>query len=92
MPVTIRLASQLSHFAAGTQQVEVEAGTVDEALAALERRHPGLRSRFCDANGRLKLFVRVFVGDQDIRLGAGQATILRDGDHLEILPAIAGGV
>ena len=91
MSVTVRLSSLLSHLIRGATQVEVQAATVDEAILALDARFPGVRNRICDQQGRIKLFVHVFVGQQDVRLLAGGATALKPGDEVEILPAIAGG-
>lgn len=91
MPVIVRLSSTLTHLTNGIAEVAVEAGTVDEALAALDLRFPGIRARLCDPRGRIKLFIHVFVGTDNIHLHDGQATRLKDGDQVEILPAIAGG-
>ncbi|HEX3134016.1 MAG TPA: MoaD/ThiS family protein [Planctomycetota bacterium] len=95
MPVSVRISSAIAHLTRGTTEVSLdaqEATTVDAALLVLDARFPGLRSRLCDGEGRIKLFVRLFVGEEDIRLlPEGQATRLKDGDHLDIQPAIAGG-
>lgn len=92
MPITVRISSAIAHLAKGTTEVTIDAESVDAALTILEARFPGMRSRLCDAQGRIKLFVRLFVGEEDVRLlPDGQATRLKDGDHLDIQPAIAGG-
>jgi molybdopterin converting factor small subunit len=44
-----------------------------------------------DEQGRLRSFVNLYVGDEDIRYLDGEATPLRDGDTVSIIPAIAGG-
>jgi molybdopterin converting factor small subunit len=36
-------------------------------------------------------FVNIFVNDNDIRFANSLATLVRDGDHITILPAVAGG-
>jgi len=91
MAVTVRIPSVLRHLTGGQEAMQIEAGSVDQALAALEAAHPGLRARLCDDSGRLRRFINVFVGGEDIRFLAGQATILKPGDSLDIVPAIAGG-
>lgn len=92
MPVTVRISSAIAHLTRGTTEVAVDAATVDDALHAVDARFPGIRAKLCDAEGRIKLFVRIFVGEEDIRLlPDGQRTRLKDGDHLDIQPAIAGG-
>lgn len=91
MAVTVRIPSVLRNLTAGQETVPVQAGNVDQLLAALEAAHPGIRARLCDDAGKLRKFVNVFVGEEDIRFLDGQATALKDGDSVDIVPAIAGG-
>jgi molybdopterin synthase sulfur carrier subunit len=91
MPVTIRIPSVLRTLTAGKETISVQATSVDDALIALELAHPGIKSRLCDDSGKLRRFVNVFVGEEDIRFLDGQKTSLKDGDLVDIVPAIAGG-
>lgn len=92
MPVTVRISHAIAHLTRGATEVTLDASTVDGVLAVLDERFPGIRARLCDADGRIKLFVRLFVGEEDVRLlPDGQATRLTDGDLVDIQPAIAGG-
>lgn len=91
MAVTVRIPSVLRNLTAGKETLEVEAASVDQALAALEVAYPGVRARLCDDSGKLRKFVNVFVGEEDIRFLDGQATPLKQGDCIDIVPAIAGG-
>lgn len=91
MPVNIRIPSVLRNLTAGQETISVTAGTVDEALQALEVAHPGIKARLCDEAGKLRRFVNVFVADEDIRFLEGPATPVKDGDLIDIVPAIAGG-
>ena len=52
---------------------------------------PLMPARLCDDAGKLRRFVNVFVADEDIRFLDGQATPVKDGDLIDIVPAIAGG-
>ena len=91
MAVNIRIPSVLRNLTAGKETIEVQAASVDDALNALEKAHPGIKSRLCDDAGKLRRFVNVFVGEEDIRFLEGQTTALKDGDLIDIVPAIAGG-
>jgi molybdopterin synthase sulfur carrier subunit len=57
----------------------------------LEASHPGLKDRLCDDKGELRRFVNVYVNEEDIRFLKGRDTLLKDGDEVSIVPAIAGG-
>ncbi len=91
MPVLVRIPSVLRNLTAGLETVNVTASTVEQLLAALDAAHPGIKARLCDDAGKLRKFVNLFVGEEDIRFLDGQATVLKDGDAVDIVPAIAGG-
>ena len=54
-------------------------------------RFPGLKERICDDQGNIRRFVNVYLNDEDIRFLDEQATAVREGDEISIVPAIAGG-
>ena len=91
MPVTIRIPTQLRNLSDNNAEVQVEAGTVAEALKALEGAHPGFGERLFDDSGELRRFVNVFVADEDIRFLQGIDTPLAEGTTVSIVPAVAGG-
>ena len=91
MAITVRIPSVLRNLTAGKETIDVTAATVDDALAAIEAAYPGIKARLCDDAGKLRRFVNVFVGEEDIRFLDGQKTAIKDGDLIDIVPAIAGG-
>ena len=91
MAVTVRIPTPLQRLTNGQSEVESTGKNVSELLEDLERRHPGIKERICDENGKLRRFVNVFVNEEDIRFLQGDQTALKDGDEVSIIPAIAGG-
>lgn len=91
MAVTIRLPGLLAGAVAGKREVQVEALTVGEALEALARDFPEVRSRLFDAKGDLRHSINIFVNEEDVRFLGGPAATLTPGDEILIVPAIAGG-
>ena len=87
----IRIPTPLRNLTGNAPEVTVNATTVGEALASLETMHSGIKARICDEEGNVRRFVNVFLNDEDIRFMDNLATPLKDGDHLSIVPAIAGG-
>ncbi|HZS24422.1 MAG TPA: MoaD/ThiS family protein [Gaiellaceae bacterium] len=69
-----------------TRHVDVEAATVDDALARLDERFPGLRERLCEPNG-LRPHIHVYVDRERADLG----TPLRGEGRLDVIAAISGG-
>lgn len=88
---SIRVPSALRTFTGGNSDVDVTAATVRDAIADLERRHPGIAAKILDGGGAVKPFIRIFVGSDDIGGLEGLETKLTDRDEVSIVPAIAGG-
>ena len=90
--VTVRIPSVFRHLTGGQELVSVPATTIDGLIQALDSAHPGTRARICDeSTGKIRRAVNLFVGEEDIRFLDGPATVLKDGDVIDIVPAIAGG-
>jgi molybdopterin converting factor small subunit len=90
MPITVKLPTILRSHAGGAPVVEANGGTLQEVLADLDARFPGLTDRV-RRDGGLSRFVNVYVNEEDARhLGALEAPIA-EGDTVSIIPAVAGG-
>jgi molybdopterin converting factor small subunit len=87
----IRIPTPLRKFTDGKDEVSVQGGTVGELLTNLERSAPGIRARICDEAGKVRRFVNIFVGDEDIRYLNHLDTVVTDDAEVSIIPAIAGG-
>jgi molybdopterin converting factor small subunit len=90
MAVTISIPTALRQYVDGKASVALEAETVGALLHALVEQHPAL-GRHLYNEGKLRTFVNIYVGDEDIRYLDGEETALDSGDTVSIIPAIAGG-
>jgi molybdopterin converting factor small subunit len=91
MSVKVRIPTQLRPLAGGASDVALEGVTVGDLLKALDTAHPGFGDRLFDESGKLRRFVNVFVGEEDMRFLQGLDTPVPDGETLSIVPAVAGG-
>ena len=91
MAVKVRIPTPLQKLTDNQPDVQCEAADINQMLAELEKKHPGIKERLCDAEGKLRRFVNIYVNEEDIRFLQGQETKLKDGDDISIIPAIAGG-
>jgi molybdopterin synthase sulfur carrier subunit len=87
---TIRIPGALRSLTANSADVAVDAATVRAALAALNTKHPGIGAKLLDGD-RVKPFIRIYVGPEDIGALSGLDTPVNAGDEISIIPAIAGG-
>jgi molybdopterin converting factor small subunit len=91
MSVKVIIPTPLRQYAGKVDHVVVAAGTVSEALGSLIAQHGELRRHLYQDDGRLRSFVNVYVNDDDIRYLQKEATPVKDGDTVSIVPSIAGG-
>lgn len=91
MPMVVRIPTPLRSLTKGSAEVQAKGDTVMDLVADLERQFPGLRDRLVDEGGELRRFVNIYVNEEDIRFLQGQGTVLKEGDQVAIVPAIAGG-
>ena len=75
----------------GTADVYAKGKDIGELVDDLERQFPGLRDRLCDETGDFRKFINVYVNQEDVRFLQGRETLVKDGDEVSIVPAIAGG-
>jgi len=91
MPVLVRIPTALRRHTGGTGEVYAEGKDVGEVVADVERKFPGFRDRVCDETGDFRRFINVYVNQEDVRFLQGLESLLKDGDEVSIVPAIAGG-
>ena len=91
MSIQVRIPSPLRKLTKDEEVVAVEGANISEILANLDSAFPGLIERICDEQGHVRRFVNIFVNDEDIRFLQEKATVVKDGDEISIVPAIAGG-
>jgi sulfur-carrier protein len=90
--VIVRVPTILRTLTGGESEVAVDgAATLSELLDKLDAEHPGIRARVLDDGGKLRRFVNVYVGEDDVRFSEGLQTATPDGATVSIIPAVAGG-
>jgi len=87
----VLIPTPLRPYTGQKDAVEVDGGTVGEALASLTTNYKDLRKHLYADDGKLRHFVNIYVNDDDIRYLERDATKLKDGDVISIVPSVAGG-
>jgi len=89
--IRILIPSPLRKFTGGESRIDLQADTVASAFQRLTALFPELAPHVLDEAGKLREFLRVYLGDEDIQALQGPQTALQQGDTVSIVPAIAGG-
>ncbi len=87
----VKIPTPLRQYAGGNAEVEVGGQTAGDALGNLTSEYPQLQQHLYTGDGKLRSFVNVYKGDEDIRYLDGPETEVSEGDELSIIPSIAGG-
>ena len=72
--------------------IEVEAINIRESINALSSLFPDLKKQLLDDAGEIRQFVRIYLGDEDIKVLNNEKTPVTHDAVISIVPAIAGGI
>ena len=87
----VKIPTPLRQYTGGDAEVKVGGETAGETLGNLATEYPDLKQHLYTGDGKLRSFVNVYKGDEDIRYLDGAETQVSEGDELSIIPSIAGG-
>lgn len=90
MAVKVLIPTPLQRLTQGKENVEGAEGTIIELVADLDKKYPGFGERISEG-GKIRRFVNIYVNEEDIRFLQAENTVVKDGDEVSIIPAIAGG-
>jgi len=91
MAITVRIPTPLQKLTNSQAEVSATGSTVKDLLADLEKQFPGIKERLYDEQGKLRRFINFYVNNEDIRFLQGEETVIKEGDEISVVPAIAGG-
>lgn len=86
--ITVFIPQQLRSYTAGATHVSARASSVDEALAHINQRFPGIRFRVVDEQNRIREHMRIFVDGERVR---EIAVPVRQKSEVHIFGALSGG-
>lgn len=91
MSVEIRLPGVFARYTKGRKTVSTDAQTLQDALNNLVDEFPELKSRLFTPDQQLRQFINIYLNTRDVRALGEKNPVLRAGDSVTLIPAIAGG-
>ena len=91
MAIKVRIPTPLMKLTDNQSEVSAEGETISEIINNLENQFNGIKDRICEESGAPRRFINIYLNEEDIRFLDGEKTIVKDGDEISIIPAIAGG-
>ena len=87
----IIIPTPLRKFTDNQSSFQASANNVGAALGELTATFPGIKGHLYDDQGQVRQFIKVFVGEDDIKSLDNENTAVETGTVISIVPAIAGG-
>ncbi len=87
----LKIPTPLRSYTEGLTEVKVSGKNVGQAMQQLVDRYPTLRPHLYNGDGRLRPFVNLFVGENNVKDLQGLETPLEEEARLLLIPSIAGG-
>ncbi|MDZ4789460.1 MAG: MoaD/ThiS family protein [Blastochloris sp.] len=91
MAIEVSIPTPLRGLTNNQDIVHVAAGNVSDLINDLNTQFPGIKERLVDDQGNLRRFVNFYVNGEDVRFLDDKNSVVKDGDEVTIVPAIAGG-
>ena len=92
MAIKVRIPTPLMKLTDNQSEVSAEGETISEIINNLENQFNVMKDRICEENGSPRRFINIYINEEDIRFLEGEKTVVKDGDEISIIPAIAGGI
>ena len=86
--MNVRIPTPLRSYTDQASTVEAHGQTVDEVLADLDSRYPGIRFRVIDEQGRLRKHMRIYLNQESVR---SLDTPIGAATELTLMQALSGG-
>jgi adenylyltransferase/sulfurtransferase len=90
MPI-LKVPTPLRSYTSGRAEINVAGRNVGEALDDLVRQFPTLKPHLYNGDDKLRPFVNLFVGQDNIQDLQGLDTPLAEDARMLLIPSIAGG-
>jgi sulfur-carrier protein len=88
---TLIIPTPLRKFTENQATLKTDSETVFSSIKDLTARYPELHKHLLDEDGSIRKFVKIFVGDEDIKALDNENTKVGNDTIISIIPAIAGG-
>lgn len=89
---TILIPTPLRKFTNNSSRLQLNANSIQEAVNELTLNYPDLKKHLLDEQGKIRSYINIFVGNDDIRSLQQEQTLLQQDSIVSIIPAIAGGL
>ena len=89
--ITFTIPSVLNQ-GGGEKKIEITAATLSDAFSSVsEKMGDDFKRRVLNEDGTPRSLINIYINGKNAKFSSGMQTLLKDGDEVYILPAVAGG-
>ena len=89
--ITFTIPSVLNQ-SGGEKKIDISADSLSDAFAKIaESMGDDFKRRVLESDGTPRSLINIYINGKNAKFSDGMQTILKDGDEIYILPAVAGG-
>lgn len=85
------IPTPLRKFTNQERSFTTDANTVEDAIANLVEAYPDLQKNLLDDNDQVRSFIKIYVGEDEVKPEESSNTEVENDSVISIVPAIAGG-
>lgn len=87
----INIPTPLRKFTNQNRTFETEKNDLPGALEDLVSEYPEIKKNLFDDNGNVRSYIKIYIGDEEVKPQDNGSLILDENTEISIIPAIAGG-
>ena len=89
--VTVIISQPLRKITGGVGEVSLTGSDIGQILNNLNFKYPGIGKRLTNEGGEVRRYINIYINDENIKHIDSLKTVMREGDEVSILVAVAGG-
>ena len=91
MEIKCSIPSSLQKYTDNNKKINITALNIRDMIKEINIVYPGFEKQILDDENSIKRFLNIYINDEDIRFLDYENSLLKDGDEVMILTAVAGG-
>ena len=91
MEIKCSIPSSLQKYTDNNKKINITALNIRDMIKEINFVYPGFEKQILDDANSIKRFLNIYINDEDIRFLDNENSLLKDGDKVIILTAVAGG-
>ena len=91
MEIKCFIPSSLQKYTDNNKEINITALNIKDMIMEINNVYPGFEKQILNDDRSIKRFLNIYINDEDIRFLDYENSLLKKGDKVIILTAVAGG-